>query len=66
MNEKNTGFELKQNELNMIGKASEYLKTIADFQDWYNTTTTANVENIDRSKRMLLHVFEDLKKVMNI
>jgi hypothetical protein len=31
MNEKNTGFELKQNELNMIGKASEYLKTIADF-----------------------------------
>jgi hypothetical protein len=50
----------------MIGKASEYLKTIADFQDWYNTTTTANVENIDRSKRMLLHVFEDLKKVMNI
>jgi hypothetical protein len=39
----NTGFELTENQISMIGKAGEYLNIITNFSDW----CTKNVEIID-------------------
>jgi hypothetical protein len=64
----NTGFELTEEQVSLIGKAGDYLNIIVNFSEW----CTNNVETIDLSATYSImedfvksneHIIERIKKV---